>query len=74
MLRPLAALFGLDCDLFDGNGEPPDQPRNLVQLVGILILNGLRKPNKAFVIAHRGSVARNDRRHRPYESDQDISH
>ena len=74
MRRPLATLLVWKWDLLDRNREPPDQPRNLVQLVGILILNGLRKPNKAFVIAHRGSVARNDRRHRPYESDQDISH
>jgi len=47
-------IFDLEWDLFDRNREPPDQPGNLVQLLGILFLKGLRKPDQAFVIAHRG--------------------
>ena len=65
---------GLECDLFDGNREPSDQPRNLVQQLGILRLKGLRKPGEALVIAHRGYLAWNDRRHRPHESGQQIWH
>jgi hypothetical protein len=52
-------------DLFDRNRKPPDQPCNLVQPIGIVIFNGLRKPKQAFVVAHRGYVARNDRRYLP---------
>jgi hypothetical protein len=65
---------GLKCDLFDRNREPSDQPRNLVQPLGILRLYGLRKPDEAFVIAHLGHVAWYDRRHRPHESAQEIWH
>jgi hypothetical protein len=49
-----ARSFGrwwLECDLFDRNGEPSDQFRNFVQLLGILRLNRLREPDEAFVIA-----------------------
>src|ERR1700694_159304 len=74
MRRPLATLLVWKWDLLDRNREPPDQPRNLVQLLGILVLKGLRKPDEAFVIAHRGHVARHDRRHRPQESGQEIWH
>ncbi len=47
---------------------------NLVQLVGIVIRDGLRQPNQAFVVAQRGYVPRNDRRRRPFEIDQDVWH
>jgi hypothetical protein len=65
---------GLGCDLFDRNREPSDQPRNLVQPLGILRLNGSRKPIEAFVIAHRGYVVWYDRRHRPHQNGQEIWH
>jgi hypothetical protein len=59
---PTGVAFRLEGDLLDRNGEPSDQPRNLVQFVSTAILDRLRKPDEAFVIAHRGHVARNDRR------------
>src|SRR6202040_4260788 len=62
----------LKSDLFDDNRKPSDQPCDLVQLLGILRLNGLRKPSEALVIAHRGHVAWNDRRHRPYQRGQQV--
>jgi hypothetical protein len=64
LIRPsavAAALLGVECALFDGDGEPSDQPRHLVQLVGVMLLDGLRKPDEAFVVAHRRDVAGNDR-------------
>ena len=51
---------GFESDLFDGDGEPPDQPRHLVQLAGIVTLDRLRKPEETFVIAQRGNFAGND--------------
>jgi hypothetical protein len=63
-----------ETSLFDGDSEAPDQPRNFVQLAGIGIRDGLRQPNQAFVIAQRGYVPRNDRRHRPFEIDRDVCH
>jgi hypothetical protein len=50
---PEAALCS-ESDLFDSNRKPSDQPCDLVQLLAILRLNGLRKPDETFVIAHRG--------------------
>jgi hypothetical protein len=65
---PAAAVtIGLECDLFDRDGEPSDQPRNLLQSLGIAIFDRLRKPDEAFVVAHRGHVARNNRRHGLHE-------
>jgi hypothetical protein len=57
----------MESDLFDRNSEPPDQPRNLVQMLGIAILNRLREPDQAFVIAQDGDILWDDRRHRPSE-------
>ena len=71
---PPRAASGSQYDLFDRNREPPDQPRNLVQMLGILIPDGLREPNDAFVIAHRGYVVWHHRRHRPYASGLDVWH
>ena len=53
--RPAVARdsLAMECDLFDGNSEPTDQPRDLVQIFGIVILDRLRQPNEAFVVAHR---------------------
>jgi hypothetical protein len=45
-------------NLFDRDRKPADQPRNLVQILGIVMLKGLRQPGQAFVIAHGGGVAR----------------
>src|SRR5207248_877138 len=54
-------------DLFDGHHEPPDQPRDLVQLSGIVHLDGLRQTRQAFVVAQCGDIGGNDRGHRPDE-------
>ncbi len=62
------------CDLFDRNREPPDQHSNLVQTLEIVVPNGLRKPNEAFLIAHRGNVAWNERRHRSHQIGLDVWH
>jgi hypothetical protein len=48
--------------LFDRDGESSDQPRDLVQLLGIAVLDNPRKPNETFVVAQGRLVARNDRR------------
>jgi hypothetical protein len=48
---PFAAPYDLESDLFDRDSEPPDQPRNLLQMRGILIPDDVRKPSEAFVIA-----------------------
>jgi hypothetical protein len=56
-----------ESDLFDRNREPPDQPCNLVQTLGIVILDGLCEPNEAFLIAHRGDVVWDDGRHRSHQ-------
>jgi hypothetical protein len=72
--RSARNFIDLECDLLDRNREPPDQPRNLVQMLGIVIPDGLCEPNEAFVIAHRGYVVRNHRWHRFPQIGQDISH
>jgi hypothetical protein len=36
--------------LLDRHGEPGDQPRDLVQMFGIMRFNGLREPKQAFVV------------------------
>jgi hypothetical protein len=50
--------------LFDRNGEPSDQLRDLVQLRRIAVLDSPRKPDETFIVAHGRYVARNDRRNR----------
>ena len=45
-------------NLFYRHGQPPDQARQFVQMFGIMIPHGLRQPHQAFVITHRGNVAR----------------
>jgi hypothetical protein len=37
-------------------------------------LDRLREPDQAFVVAHRGYVAWDDRGYRPYEIDLDVGH
>jgi len=59
---PARVSFRLEGALLDRDSEPSDQPRDLVQFVGIAILDRLRKPDEALVIAHRRHLARNDRR------------
>src|SRR6266851_271579 len=39
--------------LFDRHHEPPDQPRDFVQTVAVVIPHGLREANEALVVAHR---------------------
>jgi hypothetical protein len=36
--------------LFDRHGEPGDQPRDLIQMLGLMRFNGLREPQQAFVV------------------------
>jgi hypothetical protein len=52
--------------LFDRHDEPPDQPRDFVQTVAVVIPDGLREPNEALIVAHLrypgGYLARNNRR------------
>ena len=38
--------------LFDGDGEPSDQERHLVQMFEIVFLDGTGEPPQAFIIAH----------------------
>jgi hypothetical protein len=57
----------LESRLFDRHGEPGDQPRDLIQVLGIMRFNGLREPKQAFVVTHGGNVAWDDRRNRAYQ-------
>src|ERR1700730_276454 len=63
---PLARGIGRECGLFDRHDEPPDQPRDFVQTVAVVIPDGLREPNEALIVAHLryldGYLARNNRR------------
>ena len=56
-IRARPRLAG-NAGLFDRHGEPPDQPRDFVQMVGIVRRDGLCKPNEALVIAHLGGVSK----------------
>ena len=60
---PRAGLVA-ESRLFDRHGEPADQPRDLIQMLGIMLFNGLREPKQAFVVTHGGNVAWDDRRYR----------
>ena len=46
--------------LLDRHGEPGDQSRDFIQMLGIMRFNGLREPKQAFVVAHGGNVAWNN--------------
>jgi hypothetical protein len=50
--------------LLDRHGEPGDQPRDFVQMFGIVRFNGLREPKQAFVVTHGGNADWNNRRYR----------
>jgi hypothetical protein len=50
--------------LFDRDRQSPDQPRNFVQLSGVMVLNRPCEPGQAFVVAHRRHIVRHDRRYR----------
>jgi hypothetical protein len=67
-------LLAWECDLFDRDREPSDQPCNLVQTFGIVILDSLCEPNEAFLIAHRGDVVWDDGRHRSHQIGLDVWH
>jgi hypothetical protein len=60
-IRARPRLAG-NAGLFDRHDEPPDQPRDFVQMVGIVRRDGSRKPNEALVIAHLGDVWEGRRR------------
>src|SRR6266404_8132965 len=62
-----AAAVAKESRLLDRHGEPGDQPRNLIEMLGIMRFNGLREPKQAFVVAHGGNVAWDDRRYRAYQ-------
>jgi hypothetical protein len=66
--------IGLERDLFDRNGEPSDQPCDLVQLAGIMILKRPSQASETFVVAHQGRFARDDRRHGPFEISLELGH
>lgn len=71
-IRARSRLAG-NAGLFDRHGEPPDQPRDFVQMVGIVLRDGLCKPNQALVIAHLGGVW-NGRRRWPHREGPDVWH
>jgi hypothetical protein len=50
--------------LFDRDRQSPDQPRDFVQLSGVMVLNHPREPSQAFFVAHRRQIVRHDRRYR----------
>src|SRR3979490_304676 len=55
---------------FDCDRGAPDQPRDFVQMVGIVLRDGLCKPNEALVITHLGGVW-NGRRRWPHREGPD---
>jgi hypothetical protein len=60
--RPEKPVYSI-VRLFNRDREPADQPCNLVQMLGIMFLDGVREPQQAFVVAQIGNIARHDRRH-----------
>src|SRR5271169_5386091 len=58
----------------DGDRKASNQPRNLFQLAGIVMLDDLRQPGQAFVVAHRRHFLRKDRWHKLLKISQDILH
>jgi hypothetical protein len=50
-------MIDLENALFDRDDEAPDQPCDLVQMLGIMLRNGSRQPDQAFVIAQGRDVA-----------------
>jgi hypothetical protein len=50
--------------LFDRDRQSPDQPRDFVQLSGVMVPNRPCEPGQAFVVAHRRQIVRHDRRYR----------
>jgi hypothetical protein len=61
--QTFARLSVRESDLFDRDGEPRDQPRDLVQMVRIVRFDCLGKPDEALVVTQRGDVAWHDGRH-----------
>src|SRR4051812_24438112 len=55
--------------LFDGHGEPTDQPCKFIQLSGIVVRDGLCEAEQAFIIAHQRDVAGDDGWHSLCEVD-----
>jgi hypothetical protein len=57
-----AAVAG--CRLFDRDRQSPDQPRDFIELAGVMVLERPCEPDQTLVIAHRWYVAWDDRRYR----------
>jgi hypothetical protein len=70
MLAPVAGppTVARESLLLDRHGEPGDQPRDLIQMFGIMLFNGPREPKQAFVVTHGGNVAWDDRRYGAYQA------
>jgi hypothetical protein len=68
--QTFARLSVRESDLFDRDREPRDQPRDLVQVVGIVFFDRLGKPNQALIVAQRGDIAWHDGRHRFHQNGQ----
>jgi hypothetical protein len=50
--------------LLDRNGEPSDQARHLIELIGIMVLDRARKAREAFIVAHQRHGSGYDRGNR----------
>jgi hypothetical protein len=49
--------------LLDRDHQSPDQPRDLVKLSGVMVLNRPCEPDQTLVVAHRWNVMWDDRRY-----------
>jgi hypothetical protein len=50
--------------LFDRDRQSRDQPRDFVELSGVMVLDRPCEPDQTFVVAHRWNMAWDDRRYR----------
>jgi hypothetical protein len=63
-------LLVRESDLFDRDGEPRDQPCDLVQMIRIVRFDRPGKANEALVVTQRREVAWHDGRHRFHQNGQ----
>jgi hypothetical protein len=56
-----ARILAAELRLFDRDGKPADQPRCLIETLGIVLFDDLRKAPEAFIVAHGRDIARDDR-------------
>jgi hypothetical protein len=61
--RPPPPAFA-ERPLFDRDCQSPDQPRDFVQLSGVMVLNRPDEPGQAFIVAHRRLIVWDDRQDR----------